>query len=47
MRDDATRLLRNLALIAGLTGVLLIGAIALFGPQLAAVDPNVQRVLIF
>lgn len=47
MRGDATRLLRNLALLIGLAGVLALGAVALFGPQLAAVDPHVQRVVIF
>ncbi len=46
-RGDAGRLLRNLALILGLAGVIALGAVALFGPQLSAADPQAQRLVVF
>ena len=46
-RDDAGRMVRNVALIAGLIGVIALGAIALFGPQLSAADPQAQRLVLF
>jgi peptide/nickel transport system permease protein len=46
-RGDAGRLLRNVALILGLVGVIALGAIALFGPQLSAADPQAQRLVLF
>jgi len=33
----------NVALIAGLAGIVVLGAVALFGPQMAAADPQAQR----
>ena len=41
------RALSNVPLVLGLLGVLAIGAIALFGAQLAPEDPQAQRVLVF
>jgi peptide/nickel transport system permease protein len=46
-RGDAGRMLRNVALILGLLGVIALGAIALFGPQLSAADPQAQRLVLF
>lgn len=46
-RDDVGRMLRNLALIVGLVGVVALGAVALFGPQLTAADPQAQRIVVF
>lgn len=46
-RGDPGRMLRNFALILGLAGVVALGAIALFGPQLSAGDPQAQRLVIF
>ena len=46
-RGDAGRLVRNLALILGLAGVIALGAVALFGPQLSAADPQAQRLVLF
>ena len=46
-RDDVGRILRNVALLAGLGGVIVLGAIALFGPQLSAADPQAQRLVLF
>jgi peptide/nickel transport system permease protein len=40
-------MLRNIALILGLVGVIALGAIALFGPQLSAADPQAQRLVLF
>lgn len=47
MRGDAGRVLRNVALILGLAGVIALGAVALFGPQLSAGDPQAQRLVVF
>ena len=47
MKGDAGRALRNVALGIGLAGVLALGAVALFGPQLSAGDPQAQRIVIF
>lgn len=44
---EVVRALSNIPLVLGLTGVLAIAAIALFGAQLAPGDPQAQRVLIF
>jgi peptide/nickel transport system permease protein len=41
------RALRNVALGIGLAGVLALGAVALFGPQLSSGDPQAQRIVIF
>ena len=46
-RGDAGRMLRNVALIFGLVGVIALAAIALFGPQLSAADPQAQRLVLF
>lgn len=46
-RGDAGRMLRNVALILGLVGVIALAAIALFGPQLSAADPQAQRLVLF
>ena len=46
-RGDAGRMVRNIALILGLVGVIALGAIALFGPQLSAADPQAQRLVLF
>ena len=46
-RDDARRLLRNVALVVGLAGVLALGTVALFGSQLSAGDPQAQRLVVF
>lgn len=46
-RRELARALTNIPLVLGLAGVLAIGVIALFGPQLARGDPQAQRVLIF
>ena len=46
-REDLRRIAANPALVAGLAGALLLAAVALFGPQLAAADPNAQRIVIF
>ena len=46
-RDDAGRMLRNVALVAGLAGVATLGIVALFGPQLSAADPQAQRLVLF
>jgi peptide/nickel transport system permease protein len=46
-RGDAGRMLRNVALIAGLAGVVVLGALALFGAQLSAGDPQAQRLVVF
>lgn len=46
-RGDPGRMLRNFALILGLAGVVALGAIALFGPQLSAGDPQAQRLVVF
>ena len=47
MKGDAGRALRNVALSVGLAGVLALGAVALFGPQLSSGDPQAQRIVIF
>jgi peptide/nickel transport system permease protein len=41
------RALRNVALGIGLAGVLALGVVALFGPQLSSGDPQAQRIVIF
>jgi len=46
-RGDIGRMLRNGALVAGLAGVVALGAVALFGPQLSAADPQAQRLVLF
>ncbi|TME73307.1 MAG: hypothetical protein E6I48_11710, partial [Chloroflexi bacterium] len=46
-RGDAGRMLGNVALIIGLLGVAVLGAIALFGPLLSAADPQAQRLVLF
>jgi peptide/nickel transport system permease protein len=46
-RDDVGRVLRNLALVAGLAGVIVLGIVALFGPLLSASDPQAQRLVLF
>jgi peptide/nickel transport system permease protein len=46
-RGDVGRMLRNFALILGLAGVVVLGTIALFGPQLSAGDPQAQRLVVF
>jgi len=46
-RGDAGRMVRNIALMLGLVGVIALGAIALFGPQLSAADPQAQRLVLF
>jgi peptide/nickel transport system permease protein len=46
-RDDARRMLRNVALVVGLAGVIALSAVALFGPQLSAGDPQAQRLVLF
>ncbi|HEV8656093.1 MAG TPA: ABC transporter permease subunit [Candidatus Limnocylindria bacterium] len=46
-RGDIGRMLRNVALVAGLAGVVALGAVALFGPQLSAADPQAQRLVLF
>lgn len=45
--NDLRRAVSNLPLILGLLGVLAIGLVALFGPQLAPGDPQAQRVILF
>ena len=45
--SDLRRAASNLPLSLGLLGVLAIGLIALFGPQLAPGDPQAQRVILF
>lgn len=45
--NDLRRAVSNLPLILGLLGVLVIGLVALFGPQLAPGDPQAQRVILF
>jgi peptide/nickel transport system permease protein len=48
MRDrDLLRVLRNPALLIGLAGVIVLGLVALFGPQLTSADPQAQRIVIF
>src|SRR5207247_5600891 len=39
--------LRNPALLIGLAGVIVLGLVALFGPQLTRADPQAQRIVIF
>lgn len=46
-RDDLRRIAANPALVIGLAGALLLAAIALFGSQLTAADPNAQRIVLF
>jgi peptide/nickel transport system permease protein len=46
-RGDAGRMLRNLALVGGLAGVIMLGALALFGAELSAGDPQAQRLVLF
>ena len=46
-RDDVRRVVANPALVLGLAGALLLAAIALFGSQLTAADPNAQRIVLF
>ncbi len=46
-RDDLRRVIANPALVAGLVGALALAVVALFGPQLAAGDPNAQRIVLF
>jgi len=46
-RDDARRMMANPALVAGLLGAVALAVVALFGAQLAAQDPNAQRIVIF
>ncbi|MGH2491957.1 MAG: ABC transporter permease [Candidatus Limnocylindria bacterium] len=46
-RDDLRRMLRNVPLILGLIGVVILGALALFGAQLSAADPQAQRLVLF
>jgi len=44
---DVWRFLTNVPLVLGASGILAMGVIALFGPQLAPSDPHAQRVVIF
>ena len=46
-RGDGGRMLRNVALMVGLAGAIVLGTVALFGPQLSAGDPQAQRLVIF
>lgn len=46
-RSDTGRVLRNVALVIGLLGVLALAIVALFGPQLTGSDPQAQRIVIF
>ena len=46
-RGDAGRFLRNVALILGLAGVIVLGVLALFGAQLSTGDPQAQRLVLF
>jgi ABC-type dipeptide/oligopeptide/nickel transport system permease subunit len=46
-RGDAGRMVRNVALILGLAGVIALGFVALFGPMLSAGDPQAQRLVLF
>lgn len=46
-RGDVGRMARNVALIAGLAGVIVLGVVALFGPLLSAGDPQAQRLVLF
>jgi len=46
-RGDPGRMLGNVALIVGLAGVIALGTVALFGPQLSAGDPQAQRLVLF
>jgi peptide/nickel transport system permease protein len=46
-RDDLRRTLLNVPLIVGLIGVIVLGALALFGAELSAADPQAQRLVIF
>ena len=46
-REDLRRVIANPALVAGLLGALALAVVALFGPQLAAGDPNAQRIVLF
>ena len=47
MRGDVGRMLGNVALVAGIAGVIALGAVALFGPQLSPGDPQAQRLVVF
>jgi peptide/nickel transport system permease protein len=46
-RDDLRRTLRNVPLIVGIAGLIVLGVLALFGPQLSAADPQAQRLVLF
>jgi ABC-type dipeptide/oligopeptide/nickel transport system permease subunit len=46
-RDDLRRTLRNIPLIVGIAGLVVLGVLALFGPQLSAADPQAQRLVLF
>jgi peptide/nickel transport system permease protein len=46
-RREMAHLIWNIPLVLGTLGIAAIGAIALFGPQLAPTDPQAQRVIIF
>lgn len=46
-RDDLRRTMRNVPLILGLTGLVVLGVLALFGPQLSVADPQAQRLVLF
>ncbi|HUG05348.1 MAG TPA: ABC transporter permease [Candidatus Limnocylindria bacterium] len=46
-RDDLRRTLLNVPLIVGLVGLVALTALALFGAQLSALDPQAQRLVIF
>lgn len=46
-RDDLRRMLLNVPLIVGLIGVIALAALALFGAQLSAADPQAQRLVLF
>jgi peptide/nickel transport system permease protein len=46
-RGDVGRLSRNLALIVGLAGLIVLAAVSLFGPLLTAGDPQAQRLVLF
>ncbi|HUQ42090.1 MAG TPA: ABC transporter permease subunit [Candidatus Limnocylindrales bacterium] len=46
-RADAGRFARNVALVAGLAGVLALAIVALFGAQMTPSDPQAQRLVLF
>ena len=46
-REDLRRTLHNIPLIVGIAGLVVLGVLALFGPQLSAADPQAQRLVLF